>query len=309
MMYTFKCNGVRTAVHTGNGTVFTLTPLAFDMLQALTPPLTDEIPMGLRYSFAKYDSTDLKNSYAEVHKVFEAMEEPDAAYDRLTAARVCADLENAETVFAGYAAKMGDADRFSLTVLADDTASAETVNNLIAAAKKYIPGVSVTVRCPLGSAAAGAEADEYHLLAGEMSAFDVSLFSALSANTAVSCTFSSGDDLSAFVKTAYDAGCRKLSLVPAANVSVNETMEMYDKLSRTLTRMYRTVKDFVFLPFAFSNVLPGKWIAADDSMPVYDMKTLPGYFGACGLVSHLAEDITDNAVLQKCVEYAIILKN
>lgn len=308
MMYTFKCNGIRAAVHTGTGTVFTLAPLAFDMLHALTPPLTDEIPMGLRYSFAKYDGNDLRLSYAEVRKVFTAMEKADASYDRLTAARVYACMENAEEVFAGFAAKIGDADRFDLTIIANKTVSAETVNGLIGAAKKCIPGVSVTVRCPLDSAAAEADADKFWFLAGEMASCDMALFSKIPSGAAVSFTFSAGEDLSSFVKTAYDAGCRKLSLTPAADVAEKDVLEMYDKLSRTLTRMYRTVKDFVFLPFAFCDVLPGKWMAADGSMPSYDMDMLPGYYGSFGLISHMAEDITSKSVLQKCVEYAIILK-
>ena len=308
-MYTFKCNGVRAAVHTGNGTVFTLDSLAYDMLHTLTPPLTEEFPMGLRYSFAKFDSIDLKNAYAEVRKVFAAMEEPDAIYERLTAAYVSANLSDAKSVFAGFAAKMEDADRFSLTILADETATTAAVNELLAAAKACIPGVCVTVRCPIGCEASKTDADAWVLQAGDMSDFAVSAFSELPDNAVISLDFRSGEDLSAFVKSAYDAGCRKLSLVPAAGTPVNDILEMYDKLSRTLTRMYRTVKDFVFLPFAFADVLPGKCVLADGHIPAYAANSLPGYYGNCSMLSHLAEDITDRSVLQKCTEYAIVLNH
>ena len=308
-MYTFKCNGVRAAVHTGNGTVFTLDSLAYDMIHTLTPPLTEEFPMGLRYSFAKFDSIDLKNAYAEVRKVFAAMEEPDAVYNRLTAAHISANLTDAVSVFSDFATKMEDANRFALTILADETASMDTVNGLISAAKTCIPGVNVTVRCPIGSEAAKANADAWVLQAGDMADFAVSTFSELPDNAVISLNFHSGEDLSAFVKSAYDAGCRKLSLVPAAGTSVNDILDMYDKLSRTLTRMYRTVKDFVFLPFAFADVLPGKCVLADGCTPTYAANSLPGYYGNYSMLSHLAEDITEHSVLQKCTEYAIVLNH
>ena len=308
-MYTFKCNGVRAAVHTGNGTVFTLDALTHDILGTLTPPLTDELPMGLRYAFAKFDGNDLRNAYKQARTVFEAMEEADAAFDRVTGAHVCACTDNAASVFEGFAAKMGDAERFALTILADEAVSADKVCDMIDTAKKCIPGVSVTVRCPIGSAAAVDGADGYILTAGAMSDFDMTVFASLPENAAVSLTFSGGEDLSAFVKSAYDAGCRKLSLVPVEGLSAAAAMDMYDKLSRTLTRMYRTVKDFVFLPFSFCDILPGRCILADGSVPAYAADSLPGYFGNWGLFSHMAEDIRDADTLQKFAEYAIVLQN
>jgi len=305
-MHTFKCNGIRAAVHTGNGTVFLLDSLAYDMMNSLTPPLTEDFPMGLRYAFAKYDSKDLKEAYAEVRRVFEAADDADAVYDRLTSADVTADLSDKETVFRRFAERMGDAERFALTIHSNGQ-DISALNEMITAARSCIPCAEVTVRCPLGTDTVQVQADGFILIAGDSSTLDISVCANLPDNAVLSCTFGPGTDLSTVTEKLYKAGCRKLSLVPADNVSAEEALLLYEKLSRTLTRMYRTVKDFMFLPFSFRDILPGQHENKDGNIPMYSNDCLPGYFANCGLMSHLTADITDRNLLAKCAEYAIVL--
>ena len=61
-MIRIKQNGIRAVIHPQTGIVTLCDALTFSLLDALTPPFSEEFPMGLRYSFAKYDSADLKST-------------------------------------------------------------------------------------------------------------------------------------------------------------------------------------------------------------------------------------------------------
>ena len=74
-MIRIKQNGIRAVIHPQTGIVTLCDALTFSLLDALTPPFSEEFPMGLRYSFAKYDSADLKRAYALVKKIYAAAQE------------------------------------------------------------------------------------------------------------------------------------------------------------------------------------------------------------------------------------------
>ncbi len=70
MLHIFKLNGHRVAYDTHTRKAYPLSALALKMLDALTPPLTEDCPSALRYAFAKYDSHDLAEAYAELYALY-----------------------------------------------------------------------------------------------------------------------------------------------------------------------------------------------------------------------------------------------
>ena len=90
-MIRIKQNGVRAVIHPQTGVVMLCDALTFSLLDALQPPFSEDFPMGLRYSFAKYDSADLKRAYAMVKEIYKAAEEAPASLSVRTSAVVSAD--------------------------------------------------------------------------------------------------------------------------------------------------------------------------------------------------------------------------
>ena len=125
-MIRIKQNGVRAVIHPQTGVVMLCDALTFSLLDAITPPFSEEFPMGLRYSFAKYDSADLKRAYAQVKEIYAAAEEPPTVLSLRTSATLSATaLADRETTKA-----LADScpDGFVCTVIAKDPAEIDLVS-------------------------------------------------------------------------------------------------------------------------------------------------------------------------------------
>lgn len=72
MIHTFKSCGVQAAVDSRDGTVRILDSLTYSMIPLLPPveEMTKELPMGIRYALAKYDSQDLRRAYGELYELY-----------------------------------------------------------------------------------------------------------------------------------------------------------------------------------------------------------------------------------------------
>lgn len=70
MLHIFKLNGHRIAYDTNERRAYPLSALALKIIDALTPPLTEDCPSALRYAFAKYDSNDLSAAYGELYTLY-----------------------------------------------------------------------------------------------------------------------------------------------------------------------------------------------------------------------------------------------
>ncbi len=72
MIHTFKSCGIQAAIDSRDGTVRILDSLTYSMIPLLPPvaEMTKELPMGIRYALAKYDSQDLKRAYGELYALY-----------------------------------------------------------------------------------------------------------------------------------------------------------------------------------------------------------------------------------------------
>ena len=91
MIHFFKLNGHRIAFHTDTGAAHPVSALAMKISEVVSPPLSEECPSSLRYSFAKYDSHDLSEAYGEVYALWKSTCCADAAEHPVTETmHVCA---------------------------------------------------------------------------------------------------------------------------------------------------------------------------------------------------------------------------
>lgn len=72
MLHIFKLNGHHAAYDCTRRTFYPISALAMKILPGLEPPLTPDCPSSLRYAYAKYDSHDLSDAYAELYSLYEA---------------------------------------------------------------------------------------------------------------------------------------------------------------------------------------------------------------------------------------------
>lgn len=71
MIHTFRRLGSNIAVDTESGAVHVLSPIAYKMLSYIKPPLTQDMPVSLRYSLARFDSSDVEEAYEELYSLYE----------------------------------------------------------------------------------------------------------------------------------------------------------------------------------------------------------------------------------------------
>ena len=67
MVYCFKIDKQKFAYDTSSGAVLPVTSLESKMIQAIVPPLSPACPSSLRYELAKYDSTDVEETYDRIY--------------------------------------------------------------------------------------------------------------------------------------------------------------------------------------------------------------------------------------------------
>ncbi len=80
MIHTFKSCGIQAAIDSRDGTVRILDSLTYSMLPLLPPveEMTKELPMGIRYALAKYDSQDLRRAYGELYDLYTTEKEEES---------------------------------------------------------------------------------------------------------------------------------------------------------------------------------------------------------------------------------------
>lgn len=294
MLYTCKKNGVRAAVHTRSGKTHLLDSLTYDMLGQFldSTDLPEELPMGTRYFFAKYDSGDLKRSYAIVREIIGAEMSPCAAADTVTGAVLTP-------------AVLGERYGEILRTLPADASlllsvsAGEDVDAYLALAREWVPAGRITLRAPLELCHG---ADGYQVVVGDITAF---AGAALPENSVVLTTFAGDTDLSAEVTRLLNAGYA-VCAVPAVGMDPDAAVKAYDGLSRTLTRRKRTDTTFRFLPFMLGD-MTGRWLLEGEPVEA-DLDSLPGAFWQYGAQMPLAGCISAPAILRSLVESAIVLE-
>lgn len=295
MLYTFKKNGIRAAVHTRSGKTHILDSLTFDMLAQFADETTlpEELPMGTRYFFAKYDSGDLKRSYATVREIHKCEAEDMAdPTERPVSGAVLSPAplgDRYETILRSL-----PCDASLLLVVGEG----ENVDEIFAKTRSILPEAKITLRAPLDLCHG---ADAFQVVVGNIASFTGA---DLPENATVYATFTADTDLSKEVTRLLDAGYA-VCAVPDATMDPDATVQAYDALSRTLTRRKRTDKNFQFLPFAVQET-SGGWML-EEAVVTTDLDTLPGGFWQYGAQMHIAGDISSPAILRSLVESAIVL--
>ena len=295
-MIRIKQNGVRAVIHPQTGVVMLCDALTFSLLDAITPPFSEEFPMGLRYSFAKYDSADLKRAYAQVKEIYAAAEEPPTVLSLRTSATLSATaLTDRETT---KAPADSCPDGFVCTVIAKDPAEIDLVAPFFERVHAKNPSTRLELRCPNGFSYDTLPVDRVYLECGDSG--NVTELLPLSDHVILSCTCDA--DLITEADRLYTLGYRRLSLMPTDAYDRETFAADAEKLTREWIRIERNDPCARFMPFTFADVQPG---LCDDTVPT---DTLPGYFQNAGLLSHITPVTHDPAILAKCVECAVVLQ-
>ncbi len=281
MLYKFKKNGVRAAIRTDLAVAEVLDSLTFDMLDQVTEPLAAELPMGMRYFFAKYDSNDLKKAYGTIRSLY-GQEKNDELRETITGAVV------------QLAGKSADECRGLLEKTAERLdPSASSKLYLIGP----VPGEIAAFTDSLGFSV------EYAACPQRIESCDAQ--TAAAAGETVVVSFDESTDLSAQVTRLLDAGLR-VCAIPVAELAEDKACAMYDALSRTLMRRYRTEEKRCFTPFLLSDHTPGRWLL-DGELVEADLEDLPGAYLQYGQLLHVAPWIQSPKLLRTLVECALTL--
>lgn len=302
MLYTCKKNGVRMAVHTRSGKTHILDSLTFDMLaqfadETVLPP---ELPMGTRYFFAKYDSGDLKKSYAIVREIYQIEEEEKA----VPAEKSVTDAKKSVTGAVLSPGTFGERYEAILRKLPVDVtllllfSGDENVDDVLTKTRAILPEAKITLRAPLALCHG---ADAYQVVVGDIATFTGAN---LPENAAVYATFTADTDLSKEVTRLLDAGYA-VCAVPVSGMDPDAAVQTYDALSRTLTRRKRTDKNFRFLPFELHESI-GSWMMGE-TVVTANLDTLPGGFWQYGAQMPIAGDISSPVLLRSLAESALVL--
>ena len=306
MVYTFKKNGVRAAVLTRTASVSYLDSLTYDMLEQVTPPLSEELPMGMRYFFAKYDSGDLKKSYAAIRSLYEM--DADTSEDALCSQQLTGALIHPEVLgeekyaalLAEYQANRRDKTAFGLYLCAADP---DRIPGWVEKAHAVLgDGLQITLRCPVSVCRTYEGVLRYQAECGRIEDFTGA---ALPENTEIIAAFSADTDLNAQVTRLLDAGYR-LCAVPEAGLDADTACKLYDALSRVLLRRFRNSHERPFTAFAISTEWGGRWWI-DDTPAEADLDSMPGGYWQYGWLKHLAGYVSSPAILRCLVENALVL--
>lgn len=307
MVYTFKKNGVRAAVLTRAAAVQYLDSLTYDMLEQVTPPLSEELPMGMRYFFAKYDSGDLKKSYNIIKELYTNDADPaygrDSISEKLTGALIHPETLGEEAYaaqLAEYAAGRDENSAFALYLCAADR---EKIPGFIEKAHEVLGNeLQVILRYPLQTAGTFDGVFAYQTECGRIEDFSGA---DLPENSAAVVTFGADTDLAGQVTRLLDTGYH-VCAVPEKGMDEETVCRMYDALSRPLTRRFRGQDSISFEPFKLSDSCVGRWMI--DGMPVKtDAERMPGGFWQYGRQKHLAGYADSPAVLRCLAECALVL--
>lgn len=309
IMIRIKQNGVRAVIQPQSGVVTLCDTLTFAMLDALNPTgsqeislndLPDEFPMGLRYSFAKYDSTDLKRAYAAIKEIYRLNDDRPLLPAVRTAALIQSDdLPDFNTVQT-WADHCAESFVCTVDALSGNTNAAQLTNFLRMIHEKF-PKIQLHLRCREDFAFENLPVQRVYLHAGESDTITGNVPYSKNVFLCAVCT----KDYVTEALRLYHLGYKKLSLLPAPTANTEAFLTVADKLAREWIRIKRNDPEAVFLPFTFADVHPGIWQTV--SAPL-STDTLPGYFYNAGLLSHIAPDVSDTALLAKCVECAVVLQ-
>lgn len=295
-MIRIKQNGVRAVIHPQTGVVMLCDALTFSLLDALQPPFSEDFPMGLRYSFAKYDSADLKRAYAMVKEIYKAAEEAPASLSVRTSAVVSADRLPDEATLADWEKDCPSG--FSCTVIANGDTPLDTLRAFCTTVQKVAPTMRLSLRCPVGFSYTDLPFCCVFIECGDSG--NVTEYTPLTDNTVLSCTCDA--HFLAEADRIYSLGYKVFSLLPTDKYDIEAFLAEAEKLTREWIRIERNDPTARFFPFTFADVLPGKTAESVDT------DTLPGYFQNAGLLSHITPVTKKTAVLAKCVECAVVLQ-
>ena len=307
MVYSFKKNGVRAAVLTRAAATCYLDSLTYDMLEQVTPPLSEELPMGMRYFFAKYDSGDLKISYNIIRELY--TNDADPEYDRDMLSEKCTGAlihpetlgeEKYAALLAEYAANRLETAAFELYLCVTDPVKIPGWVEKAHGALGH--GLRVILRCPVQICKAYDGVFSYQADGGRIEDF---AGAELPEPAEVVVTFSADTDLNAQVTRLLDAGYR-VCAVPEAGMDDETVCKMYDALSRVLTRRFRGTNIRPFSSFYLSTAWGGRWMI-DGTLTETDLDKMPGGYWQYGWQKHLAGYISSPAVLRCLAECAIVL--
>lgn len=273
MIHTFKSCGTYFSVDSRDGSVRLIDPLMFDMIPYIETekPCTSDLPMGLRYAFAKYDSKELARAYTELFDMYTA-EKPETMYEKVGMCIFSDDL----TI-----------DEKTLNLIPDG-AEAEVVirdSNALTAAynARFADSLHVAV------------ADE-SLLPGNDKACLIF-------------TFNSTDDLISRVNDYFGRGISAIAGYPSNDVADSDACKAYEKLCRELVRMKKKGIHGNFVPFSFEKS-HGKLVVIDRSgLSDYQGGTFSSVYLRGGMMPLNSAMVKSDAVLDCLAECAIVMQN
>ncbi len=303
MLTKFKKNGVRVIVRPDLACAVYPDGLTFDMLDQVTEPLAAELPMGMRYFFAKYDSNDLKNAYNTLRNLYEMTTPTVPLRQNPTGALLSLSdktVERCEAILQKYAGERATDVPFTLWLTGGTT---ETIAQVTTLAREILPELHLCYQGPMATIATLPTG--FDVIQAEVGKIEDFALELPVDKVTIVAEFGEKTDLSAQVTRLLDAGYQ-VCAIPAAGVPDAVACAAYDSLSRTLTRRYRTDTKRGFVPFALDGSVAGRWYQ-DDTMVTWDAQTLPGAYFGYGWQMHMAACGLSMDVMRTLVECALAL--
>lgn len=273
MIHTFKACGTYFSVDSRDGSIRLIDPLMFDMIPYIEAEGIDtpELPMGVRYAFAKYDSKELARAYAELFDMY-SVDKPETVYEKVGACIFSPELPvNADSL-----AKIPDG-AVATIVIRDSSA--------LSAAKDYVGSATI-----------------------HTAVFDESLLCG-SDDTCLIFTFDSAENLTSQVNGYFSRGINSIAGYPSGALDDAAVCGAYEKLCRELVRMKKKGLGGRFVPFSFE-ASHGKLVTLGaDGMSDYRGGTFSSVYTRGGMMPLNSALVKSDAVLDCLAECAIVMQN
>lgn len=271
MIHAFKSCGISAAINSNNGRVYQLDSLMYSMLPYLPQKseMTKELPISVRYAFAKYDSQDLTSAYRKLYDIYKC-EKSETDTENSINNCVCVYKKSESSEFFK---KIPDGSR--VYVYVDSSQEAEKLKT------------------------------EFSSL-DFVFATDASLCEEINGSVAIF-RFSDSEELIAKTCELFERGIQKVAGYPNDGISDVEALGAYDKLCRELVRIRKKGENGIFMPFAFEKVAES--VVFSNAEKIFENKkgTFSKIYIERGQMPFNSMYLSSDLLIDKCTECAVVL--
>lgn len=271
MIHALKSCGISAAIDSDNGRIYQLDSLMYSMLPYLPQKseMTKELPISVRYAFAKYDSQDLTSAYRKLYDIYKC-ENSETATENSINNCVCV-YEKSES--SEFFKKIPDESR--VYVYIDSPQEAEKLKT------------------------------EFSSL-DFVFATDTSLCEKIDGAVAIF-KFSNSEELISKTCELFKRGIKKVAGYPNDGISDVEALGAYDKLCRELVRMHKKGENGIFIPFAFEKVAESVIFSPTEKIFENKKGTFSKIYIERGQMPFNSMYLNSDSLIDKCTECAVVM--